>query len=606
MNSAVPTGAPFGATFSYVQRLVDTGIEPLPFLKIAIVGSRGYPYVYSGYETFVKEISERLIKRGIEVHVYCHKNLFKNRPQNVNGVKLHYISTIEKKSVSQLVHSFLSLTHATFSSYDAILVVNAANGPLGWLPKLRGKRTLINVDGLEWLRPKWKGLGSKYFYFAARAATKLYDVIITDADEMQKVYLNEFKTESTVIAYGAPHYKKADLSLLEKYNLIRGSYYLIVGRLIPDNNANLIITGFLQADSNKKLVVVGDVPYKDEYAEGLKKLQNDKVIFLGYITDSSELTALYQNCFAYIHGHKYGGTNPTMLSAMANKCAILALNTRFNREMLADSLGIFFEEDERSVALQIKNLENEPHTRENLRKKVTQGLTAKYNWDNVTDAYVARIRNLLLNRLVQDFWWNKFIKRSFDILFSVCFFVFVGWWLMSLIAILIKLTSRGPVFFNQERWGLNGKPFICHKFRTMINHSPSVDADGNYLQACRHDGRVTRLGKYLRKTNFDELPQFWNVLVGNMSVVGPRPHPTPLNLASMDTVHGYMLRHLVKPGITGWAQVSGCRGETKEPGSMQRRVNFDLYYIYRWSFWFDCRIFFLTIINFLRGDEYAY
>lgn len=111
---------------------------------------------------------------------------------------------------------------------------------------------------------------------------------------------------------------------------------------------------------------------------------------------------------------------------------------------------------------------------------------------------------------------------------------------------------------------------------------------------------------FLRKTNMDELPQFWNVLLGNMSVVGPRPHPTPLNLESMHTVENYMLRHLVKPGISGWAQVNGYRGETKMPGSMQRRINFDLYYIHRWTFWLDCQIILQTIINIIRGDQNAY
>ncbi len=211
-----------------------------------------------------------------------------------------------------------------------------------------------------------------------------------------------------------------------------------------------------------------------------------------------------------------------------------------------------------------------------------------------------------IRSLPQDLWVNKVIKRSFDLLFSIGFFVFIGWWLMPFIALFIKLTSRGPVFFKQERWGINNKKIICYKFRTMVADSDDVDINGDYLQAKRDDKRVTSFGKYLRQTNLDELPQFWNVLSGNMSVVGPRPHPTPLNLASVETVDRYMLRHLVKPGISGWAQVNGCRGETREPGSMQRRVNFDLYYIHRWTFWFDCQIILQTVINIFRGDQNAY
>src|SRR5205085_11773248 len=114
-------------------------------------------------------------------------------------------------------------------------------------------------------------------------------------------------------------------------------------------------------------------------------------------------------------------------------------------------------------------------------------------------------------------------------------------------------------FFKQERWGLNNKKILCYKFRSMISKCSDTDNNGKYYQACKNDPRITKVGRFLRKTNIDELPQFFNVLLGEMSVVGPRPHPIPLNLASKETVHNYMLRHIVKPGITGWAQVNGFR-----------------------------------------------
>lgn len=357
-------------------------------MKVAIIGTRGYPYVYGGFETFVKELGERLAKRDVEVHVYCQANLFKEKPAIVNGIKLHYIPTVETKSLNQIVHSFLSIIHATFSSCDIIFVVNLAAGPMGWIPKITGKKTMINVDGLEWLRPKWKGLGAAYFRFAARLATKLYDLIITDADAMREVYLKEFKQDSLVIAYGAPPFKKADPSLLNRFNIIPDEYYLIVGRLIPDNNADLIIKAYLDSASEKKLVVVGDVPYRDKYAEDLKKYAGEKVHFIGYVRDSDELMALYQNCFCYIHGHKYGGTNPAMLKAMSNNCAILALNTSFNREMLTNGkFGLLFEEATGSIQENMKNLEKDELLTKQLRSAVSSGLTDKYNWDCVTAAY---------------------------------------------------------------------------------------------------------------------------------------------------------------------------------------------------------------------------
>jgi putative colanic acid biosynthesis UDP-glucose lipid carrier transferase len=201
---------------------------------------------------------------------------------------------------------------------------------------------------------------------------------------------------------------------------------------------------------------------------------------------------------------------------------------------------------------------------------------------------------------------NRLLKRSFDIIFSLLFFILLGSFIFPLLAIIIKLSSKGPIFFKQERWGLNNKRITCYKFRSMYKESSDIDEEGNFQQAFKNDPRITLIGKILRKTNMDELPQFWNVLMGNMSVVGPRPHPTQLNIQSMELVDNYMLRHMVIPGITGLAQVNGCRGETRTTEDMQKRVNFDLYYIQRWNFWLDLQIIIQTIINIFRGDQNAY
>ncbi|MBP1650432.1 MAG: exopolysaccharide biosynthesis polyprenyl glycosylphosphotransferase [Bacteroidetes bacterium] len=197
------------------------------------------------------------------------------------------------------------------------------------------------------------------------------------------------------------------------------------------------------------------------------------------------------------------------------------------------------------------------------------------------------------------------IKRGFDIAFTLVLFTAFSW-LFLLIAALIKLTSKGPVFFKQERWGLKNKKITCYKFRSMIVQTSEVDANGMFLQATRNDSRVTSIGRFLRKTNLDELPQFFNVLLGNMSFVGPRPHATPLHIESRETVQHYMRRQMVKPGITGWAQVNGCRGETSQSGMMQKRVDYDIWYIENYSFWLDCQIIFQTMVNMIKGDKNAY
>ncbi len=364
-------------------------------LKIAIIGSRGYPYVYSGYETLVKELSERLVKKGHSVRVYCHKSLFKVKPKFVNGIELVYTPSIKSKYLSQFVNSFFSFIHVCFSKMDVVLVVNSANGPFGLITKIFRIPTAINVDGLEWMRPKWKGLGSIYFKFASKMATLFFDQIINDSNEMRKVYLNLFKRDSRVIAYGADIRKSERSKLIKKWNLNQREYYLIVGRLIPDNNADLIINGFIKSNSKKKLVIVGDVPYKDSYSSKLKKIVDERLIFTGYIEDQDLLAELYHNSYVYIHGHEFGGTNPTMIKALAYGCAILALDTVFNQEMLEkEKFGLFFKKELLSITNRIDFCEKEQDQIKRLRLNSVNGVTKKYTWDFITNQYLDVFKNL--------------------------------------------------------------------------------------------------------------------------------------------------------------------------------------------------------------------
>lgn len=365
-------------------------------MKIAILGSRGYPYVYSGYETFVKELVERLIKKKIDVTVYCHKNLFTTLPRQANGVNLVYIPTIEKKSLSQLIHSFQSILHAVIQNYDIILVVNSANGPFGLISKIFRKKTAINVDGLEWLRPKWKGLGSKYFYWASKLATKFYDEVINDSFAMADFYKKEFNVDSTVIAYGANIRYSQNPELIQKWNLKQNNYYLIVGRLIPDNNSDIIVREFVKSNSKKKLVIVGDVPYKDEYAEKIKSVIDDRIIFTGYITDQDELAELYHNCFAYFHGHEFGGTNPTMLKALAYGCAVIALDTVFTKEMCTgDKHALYFTKEEDNLKQLIEKVETDDSRLQELRSTSRNRITENYTWEKITNQYIELFNKML-------------------------------------------------------------------------------------------------------------------------------------------------------------------------------------------------------------------
>lgn len=201
---------------------------------------------------------------------------------------------------------------------------------------------------------------------------------------------------------------------------------------------------------------------------------------------------------------------------------------------------------------------------------------------------------------------NLFVKRWFDVGFSVAVLLLICSWLFPLIALLIKLNSRGPVFFKQERWGKRNRRFSCLKFRSMYLASCMEDQKGHFRQASKGDRRVTTIGRLLRKTNLDELPQFLNVLSGDMSVVGPRPHASLMNIESLGTIDAYLVRHQAKPGITGWAQVNGFRGEFRDVTQLKARVKLDIWYIEHWSFLLDLKIIALTVVKMFQGDKKAY
>jgi glycosyltransferase involved in cell wall biosynthesis len=361
--------------------------------RVAIIGIKGYPYVYGGYETLIKSIAERLVKENIAITIYCHQSLFENRPSEVNGIALKYIPAIESKSLSQLTHSFLSTIHACFCKYDSILYVNVANGPFGILPRIFGKKTIINVDGMEWQRPKWKGLGAIYYKFCANIVKYSFNTVITDAEEMKKTYEELFKTKSVMIPYGAEKTPSYDLEILKKLEISPNEYYLVVGRMIPDNNLDFIVEEFSNANSEKKLLIVGDDIFKSEYSKRIHEIikANKNIIVAGYITNNTDLSTLYKKAYAYVHGHEFGGTNPTLVLALNESCLILALNTRFNKEVLNNgSNGFFFTKKQGSLVKLLDRIENEEpkESLDIIRNLGPERVDKHYNWDTISKQYL--------------------------------------------------------------------------------------------------------------------------------------------------------------------------------------------------------------------------
>jgi len=215
--------------------------------------------------------------------------------------------------------------------------------------------------------------------------------------------------------------------------------------------------------------------------------------------------------------------------------------------------------------------------------------------------YYGYLPILSMRKIPMDEAFNKFIKRSFDIVLSLLVIIFILSWLTPLLGIIIKLESKGPVFFKQRRNGLDYKEFYCYKFRSM---KPNPDA--HLYQATKEDERITKVGKIIRKTSMDELPQFINVLKGDMSVVGPRPHMVSHTHMYAERIDKFMVRHFIKPGITGLAQVSGFRGEIETDNDIINRVKYDIFYLENWSLFLDLKVVFKTVYNAVRGEEKAY
>lgn len=237
----------------------------------------------------------------------------------------------------------------------------------------------------------------------------------------------------------------------------------------------------------------------------------------------------------------------------------------------------------------------------NIIVKLIPNANELYSKSYKTEYYDDSFLVLKVDKLPFEYLENRIYKRIFDVFFSLFTIIFVLSWLTPIIWILIKLESKGPAFFKQKREGLNGNLFVCYKFRSM-----KVNVDSEHKHTVKNDARVTKLGAFLRKTSLDELPQFFNVLQGNMSVVGPRPHLKSLSIEYQKNVNNYLERHAMKPGITGLAQVRGYRGEIKKKSDIKNRIRLDIFYIENWSILLDIKIILQTVFNVYNGEEKAY
>ena len=356
-------------------------------MRIAILGTRGVPANYGGFETFAEHLSTRLVARGHEVTVYCRAHYVSPRQLEFQGVRLQVLPTIKHKYLDTIVHTFISALHAVPGRYDAALICNAANAPFASILRLAGTPVALNVDGLEHKRKKWNWIARKYYLMAERMATILPTETVTDARVIQEYYLARHGARSTMIAYGAEVERRPD-PLVRRWRVEPNRYVLYVSRLEPENNAHMVIEAFKRVRPAHKLLVVGDAPYAHEYIKDLKnRARGDKrIVFTGFVF-GRDYRALQQNAYCYVHATEVGGTHPALLEAMGFGNCVLTLAAPENVEAIGDA-GIAYA-DEHDLTEKLQRVLRDGSLVQAYRNRAQARVQDAYDWDYVVDQYEA-------------------------------------------------------------------------------------------------------------------------------------------------------------------------------------------------------------------------
>jgi glycosyltransferase involved in cell wall biosynthesis len=355
-------------------------------MRIAILGTRGIPASYGGFETFAEHLSTRLVARGHEVTVYCRSHYVSPRQLEYHGVKLQILPTIRHKYFDTVIHTFLSALHAISRRFDAVLICNCANAPFSPILRFAGTPVAINVDGLEHKRKKWGWLGRRYYRFAEYLSTLVPNEMVTDAQVIQDYYLARHNAPSTMIAYGSEVERRTDREMVRKWRVEPNRYVLYVSRLEPENNAHLVIEAFKKVRTAYRLLIVGDAPYAEQYINSLKaSARGDKrIIFTGFVF-GQDYRALQQNAYCYVHATEVGGTHPALLEAMGYGNCVLTLATPENIEVVGEA-GVPYT-DEYDLAEKLKRVLRDGSLVQAYRNRAQQRIKKHYDWETVVDQY---------------------------------------------------------------------------------------------------------------------------------------------------------------------------------------------------------------------------
>ena len=346
---------------------------------------------FGGFETFITGLAPRLVERGHEVTVYSRSQLYPQHPQSFSGVNLRWLPALEGKATGTPSHTLLAMLDAVPRRFDSMLVVNPGMGFHCVIPRLVTRtRVAMNVDGIEWERGKWGRLGRWYYKQAARVATKLCHVIVADSEAMQVIYRKLFGTESVFIPYAFDPVDCSSTANVERLGLTPKGYYLIVGRMIPENNVDFMCEEFASAATTRPLLVVGSANYQSTFHERLRRAAGDRVRFLGHVDDMDVLWELYAHAYAYLHGHSVGGTNPALLQALATATCPIVLDVSFNREV-AGAAGLTFKRVTGSLRAIIEYADHCPEDVDRRGEAARDRLRTRYSWKSVVDGYEAAL-----------------------------------------------------------------------------------------------------------------------------------------------------------------------------------------------------------------------
>ena len=363
-------------------------------MRIAILGTRGVPGNYGGFETFAEELGARLVERGHAVTVYCRTGNAPGSPRSHRGMSLIHLPAIRHKALETLSHTYLSALHAAMRHFDIVYVCNSANAPICYIPWLRGQRTVLNVDGLEWRRAKWGRLARRYYRWAAAHAARMPIEVVTDAEVIQAYYRERLGRITPCIAYGTALYARGHgRELLPALALEPDRYILYVSRLEPENNALLVVQAYANVQTTVPLVIVGDAPYARDYIAEVRAAADDRVRFLGYQFGDA-YHALQANALVYVQATEVGGTHPALVEALGHRNAVLAHDVPEHREVVGDAGRYFGYRDRDDLGRQISALLQSPDTIEAYRARAAQRVREKYSWDAVASQYEGYFNDL--------------------------------------------------------------------------------------------------------------------------------------------------------------------------------------------------------------------